>query len=286
MIEKVVWSVSTRPFEKSVNRLNNRYEDFLYLFAASYSINKQWFKKTELVTDDLGFDLLVNKLGLEFDSVHRTLNQIDSTFDNLFAYGKVLAHEIQTEPFMHVDYDVFWYKKPPDFILNAGVATQNTESLNKFVLGYATGLQLIEKKRIKMPEYWDSWYAVSHNCGFFAANDIPFVQLYAKESKRVAALIKHLKKDGVFIDLLYEQFALSLLARKMKKEVAVLFEEISDDFEEALDPAFNEFGYQHLLGHYKNQAQYIDPVKNYIINSHPLINTKIQETLWQLKQTK
>jgi hypothetical protein len=287
MIEKVVWSVSTRPFEKPANRLNNKYEDFLYLFTASYFMNKRWFKKTELVTDDLGYEIITDRLGLKFDNVHLTLNQINSTFDTLFAYGKVLAYEIQQEPFMHIDYDVFWHKAPPDFILNAGIATQNAETLNKFVLGYPAWLQYIEKKRIKMPDYWDVWHTISYNCGLFAANDIQFVQLYSKEAKRVAGLIKHLHRAEVVpIDLMYEQFTLSLLAEKMNKHVTVLFDTLSDDLHEATLPHLNLFGYQHILGHYKNDAYYLDPIKQYVKTNHPEIAKKIQETLVYLNNKK
>jgi hypothetical protein len=284
MIEKVVWSVSTRPFENNLNRQNNKYEDFLYLFAMSYVTNKQWFKKTELVTDCLGSELLVNSLGLEFNHVHKILENMDR-HENLFAYGKLIAYGTQDEPFMHVDYDVFWHKAPPAFILSAPFSTQSAEIKNRFMFGYAAGLNMIEENKIKMPDYWDAWHPVSYNCGFVGVNDLEFLDLYIQEAKKVAHLLKHLQKETVCIDLFYEQFTLSLLSKKYKKPITVLFkeEEISQDFLEIIKPSLNEFGYQHLIGEAKKEIQNMTPVKQFIEKFHPLLNQKIQKTLCDLK---
>ncbi len=288
MIEKCLWSVSTRPFENKLNRQSNKYEDFLYLFAMSYVKNKQWFKKTELVTDTLGCEFLVKRLGLEFNTVHVVLDNMDRSLDNLFAYGKIMSYELQQEPFMHVDYDVFWHKAPPEFILNSPFATQNAEIKNRFMVGYAIGLDLIEAHNLKMPDYWDSWYPISYNCGFIAVNDMEFLKHYIQEAKRVAHLLKYVKKDGVCIDLFYEQFTLSLLAKQANKKIDVLFpaEKITQDFKEIIKPPLNEFGYQHLLGDAKKEKENMNQVKLFIQNSHPLLNQKIQKTLCDLKETK
>jgi len=60
-----------------------------------------------LVTDTEGARLLVDKLGLRFTTVMTTLTALDDADPEWWVLGKLWAYRAQTEPFVHLDNDVF-----------------------------------------------------------------------------------------------------------------------------------------------------------------------------------
>src|SRR5689334_17471879 len=71
----------------------------------------KFYKEVELVTDDWGKELLVNKLGLPYTKVSLALNEIDGFDQGLWVLGKICAYRCQEEPFLHIDHDVFLWKE-------------------------------------------------------------------------------------------------------------------------------------------------------------------------------
>jgi len=278
MIKKCVWSFSTRPLDRpNINRVNSK-EDFLYLFAMSWAINKQWFEKTELVTDRLGYDLLTS-MGLDFNTVIICLDNIPHKYDNLFAYGKLMAYELQQEPFIHIDYDLFWHKRPPRRVLTSPICVQNIEDGETFRLGYSGGLKFIKKQKIKTPSYWDEKTKKSYNCGFFACNDLHFLKQYVQESKKVADLLLSIKERDICNDIFYEQLVLALFSKSKRKKIDFLFKEMSVDFDEAAFPDMNRWGYQHLVSVHKKSTHEMKKVKEFMKKNYPQICRNIKKTI-------
>jgi hypothetical protein len=285
MIEKVVWSVSTKQFNSTVKRTNNNYEDFLYLFALSFIKNKQWFKKSQLVTDDFGAKLLLDGLGLQFDNINLNINSIPETHKNLFSYGKMVAYELQDEPFMHVDYDLFWYKRPPDYILNSPCAVQQKEIGTLFSNKeeglesgfYSNGIDYVKNLVDRNEDnYWDPNINYSFNCGFMAVNDFEFFAKYMEYAKYMANIFS--KKDLVgrySYDIIWEQLTLALVSKRENKNIDTLFQE-SNNFHNVSYPSLNDYEFQHLLGDIKQNPKTILKLKEYVSEINPEMYEKIQ----------
>ena len=67
----------------------------------------------QLVTDDVGKDILVDKLGLPYSDVNVCLNEAHTVTKKCWIMGKLKAYSIQTEPFLHFDNDAFFTKPIP-----------------------------------------------------------------------------------------------------------------------------------------------------------------------------
>ena len=83
-----------------------------HLMAWSYSVLKlrEFYKDLELYTDFEGKNILIDLLQLPYSKVHTDYEYIDIN-PNLWAYPKILTYNRQEEPFIHIDGDIFIWKK-------------------------------------------------------------------------------------------------------------------------------------------------------------------------------
>jgi len=230
------------------------------------------------VTDDEGARLLVDGLGLRFDSVSTTLNHLRGHDPAWWATGKLYAYREQSQPFVHIDSDVFLWKPLPGRLLSAPLCAQNPEY-------FVTGSSNYQPERIEraigweaLPEEW-RWYrtrgAIQRgiSCGIVGGNMFPFIHHYADqaigllESERTrdglqqlarAASTSRLAMDN--LNVLLEQYFLSACLEYHQHVGAASFGGISmeflfSDMTDAFDPARSrESGYTHLIGHAKRGA--------------------------------
>jgi hypothetical protein len=78
-----------------------------------------------LVTDDAGARMLVDGLGLQFTRVSTELNALAKHDPDWWNLGKIHAYHLQMEPFVHIDSDVFLWKRLPPRLEHADVFAQN-----------------------------------------------------------------------------------------------------------------------------------------------------------------
>ncbi len=68
---------------------------------------RKFYENVELVTDEVGYRYLIEKLKLPYSSVRVELDCINTYPSSLWAIGKLYTYGIQNEPFIHVDGDVY-----------------------------------------------------------------------------------------------------------------------------------------------------------------------------------
>ncbi len=122
-----VWSHWSRPF---AHRPGAGWpSDFHYVLSCLLSLQcgRRHFDRTVLVTDSPGKCLLVDQAGLEFDEVRLDLDCLQGLNPAWWVMGKVQAIRIQTEPFIHIDNDAYFWAPLPERLMNADVAAQNPE---------------------------------------------------------------------------------------------------------------------------------------------------------------
>lgn len=102
---------------------------------------KQFYDEIELITDSEGADLLINKLHLPYTSYLTTLDKLNDENPAIWTLGKIAAYEMQQEPFIHVDGDIYIWKPFPKRIENAGIVAQNIEK------NYTFGINLLGEMR-------------------------------------------------------------------------------------------------------------------------------------------
>jgi hypothetical protein len=131
--------------------------------------------------------MLIDGIGLEFESVSTELDGLEFYDPTWWALGKLWTYRLQTEPFVHIDSDVFLWKRLPERLEKAPVVAQNPEHFTGGVSFYKPELIEYYLKRATdgwLPEEWQ-WYRLRGGiqngscCGIMGGNHIDFINHYA-----------------------------------------------------------------------------------------------------------
>ena len=157
---RAVWSFWSTPFAAHRRSAWGTERNHRLAWILSFECARRHYPSTALVTDDDGARLLVDGLGLEFDSVSLGLNELDRRDSTWWTAGKLVAISEQDEPFVHLDPDVFLWAPLPTALTDAPVFTQNPEPYAAGGTYYRpevmeTALESVEGAWL--PEEW-CWY--------------------------------------------------------------------------------------------------------------------------------
>jgi hypothetical protein len=277
MIKKAVYSFYSHPFRTRPGYAGfTTLEDFLNAWTLSVNLAQMHFDEVELVTDNYGKMLLVNRLNLPFTKV---LNELDIVVpehikDLYWTFGKLWTYYLQEEPFIHIDYDVFLWKKLPERILTAPMFGQNTESDIWKLEFYRQGNKTLCGYLRRRPNDWVVIYPyienhdIAINTGIIGGNDISFLEKYAlstvemvthQENREGFEIIKRIDKmSGGRLahscNVVTEQYLYSKLCFISGKwnDMTLLLDEkkinIEGDYHSSLNRACQKIGYTHLIG--------------------------------------
>lgn len=191
---------------------------------------KNFYPDLELVTDDDGCRLLIDTLGLPYASVDLSLNKFDAD-PNLWALAKVFSYGIQTEPFIHVDNDIFIWTKFPERIENAGLCCQNFENLTS---DYREGLSLVRDSHPSQTGLFhdlslihcDSAEYHSINAGILGGNDIDFINEYSHTVingyKEYRNNLSSVGERVGLLNIVLEQLCFGVFAQRRQKHIEYL----------------------------------------------------------------
>ena len=219
---RAVWSFWSKPFEDARGR---RWRDPLHHLLAwglSVRLARRHYPQCVLVTDSPGKAMLVDELRLPFTHVSTELDQLADADSAWWALGKLLAYSIQKEPFVHLDTDVFLWRRLPRRLIAAPVLAQHPEPYH--LAERYCGPRLVEdafaRVQLTLPREW-AW-ARSHwglqfretNCGILGATNVEFIGYYARQAldlvlnpRYAAAWATIEDKDG--LNQIIEQFTLA-----------------------------------------------------------------------------
>lgn len=115
--------------EPYINQKHNKWinEDSWNLsWLLSVSAITKLYGKPHLYTDSPGAKFLSDNLGLEFASINTSLDDLAGKDPRFFSLGRTYAISMQTEPFIHVDYDTYLFEKIPEELFQSGVLFHKT----------------------------------------------------------------------------------------------------------------------------------------------------------------
>ncbi|HET7233779.1 MAG TPA: DUF6734 family protein [Longimicrobium sp.] len=270
---RAVWSFWSRP--RNVKRGHAWLAERFHLFSWALSLQtaRRHYPSTALVTDSEGARMLVDGLGLEFASVSTSLDALEGSDPSMWALGKLYAYRQQTEPFVHVDSDVYLWSPLPERIRTAPVFTQNPEPLNEDTFFYRP--QLVENAMLSPPGGWVpaewSWFLRSgiklrgECCGIFGGCDLDFIRHYAEQA---ITLVEHPENRRRWLELPYreldmisvEQYLLAACLEHHARTpgsrfTGVRVEHLFESVYHAYTPGSAvEAGYTHLIAGVKGEA--------------------------------
>ncbi|MBW4362005.1 DUF6734 family protein [Flavobacterium taihuense] len=288
----VIQSFWSKPFFKENDDLNARFKGgwlnanfFFYSCLLSCLKFKQIYKEVALYTDDLGKELLIDKLGIPYSTVHLELNELQDYPPELWALGKVLTYSLQEKPFIHADTDVFIWDKLPVELLNADLFAQNLE-FNFPKYNEVLEILLNEFKSISkdlFPVYSRTKDVYAYNAGIIGGNNLDFFKEFKHKVFEIinANLDKLYLVDVGVLNMVYEQMLGFELANQKDLEIKFLKSEMNEAFTNVMK--FHvvpiKETYIHTVGYAKKSLEMCEQLKYRLRYEFPEDYDKLNKNL-------
>jgi len=264
------------------------YSNKYHLLGWILSVNQlvKYYDEVELVTDRFGYELLIEKLQLPYTNVHVVLDELNNYPKDLWALAKIKAYQMQTEPFLHIDGDVFVWERFSDELLNSNLVAQNIETTSDY---YRTMWADIRPHLTHLPasmELFDqSIHNKAYNMGIFGGNNIDFLHKYCKASfdfvDKNQANFANI--DQFNFNIFFEQVLFHEMAQFTNQRVHSYIKEDIGDNQYAnfgnFDDVPHKRTYLHLLGDFKRQLLVCKKLETYIIHFYPEFYKRLEVLL-------
>ena len=284
----VVWSFWPKPYKTQGGAAWASEKHHFLAWILTLETARRHYPRTCLYTDDAGARLLIDGLGLEFSEVSTALNALAESDPDWWVLGKIYTYGLQTEPFIHLDTDVFLWNPMPERLASAPVISQNPEYFGHDAFSYrpeAMEQALRATGAGWLPEEW-YWYRSAGRaqrgdcCGVFGGNCVEFIRYYADVSRRVMEHPANQtawsrladKRDHV---LLVEQYLLAACVEYQKSfptapYLGVEMRYFFNSMEKAFDrQAAAQLGFTHLLGGAKKNEDTLARLERRVQHDYP-----------------
>lgn len=259
---------------------------FLFSWALSCQKLIKHYGNVELHTDSLGKEILIDHLRLPFTSVNVSLDALDKYNNRIWTIGKLYTYALQTEPFLHVDSDVFIWRRFTKKLSSAELIAQSLENNHRF---YFETLKTIQHT-FKLPTWLEKAIDEKNeitvsNTGIVGGSNVEFFQMYAEEAIKIVKQNSknlHRVNSNVF-SILIEQLLFYILSKRNNISVEY-FSKIP--FEPNADYSFikahavpGKVKFIHPLGPYKKLSTVCEAVDFFLRDEFPESHHKILHLL-------
>jgi hypothetical protein len=284
---RAVWSFWQEPFASHRAAAWGLERTHLLAWALSVETARRHYPDTGLVTDDAGARLLLDGLGLEFDTVSLSLNRLRGTDTSWWSIGKLVAIAEQTEPFVHIDADVFLWAPLPSRLTTAPVFAQNPEPFERGGSYYRPEAfeAALAGGSAWLPEEW-AWHRQpevtprGECCGIVGGTHLDFLHHYARQGLRLVhdpANVARLRavRNRPPLTITVEQYLLAACLEHHGERpgspyrgvsIAYLFESWA---EAADDSRAAELGFTHLIADTKRDPAFARRLEQRVERDHP-----------------
>jgi len=212
-----------------------------------------------LFSDNKGARLLIDKLSLPYKMVEISQNHFYLSDKHLWALSKIHTYSLQTEPFIHVDGDVFLFQAFNEKILNAPLVVQNIEVATEYYTSAQT--QYMENftyfPDCVRKDFWSGKPIKAVNAGLLGGNNLEFIHKYAYEAKQYVKRNESVlhKVDSDRFNVFFEQHLFYAMAKQEGVKVETYLKQQFPDNQYTGLANFHEVPakrkYLHMLGHFK-----------------------------------
>ena len=247
---------------------------------------RQFYDDVTLVTDNHGYDILINQLHLPYTDTIVCLDELNKYNSDLWALAKIKAYSLMQEPFIHVDGDVFIFEPIHNELQDHDLIVQNEETTTEY---YRRAWNKIKPYINHLPAIMQGYDAnifnKAYNMGIFGGNDIDFIQAYCKTS--FAFVDENLPTVNTMQDanfnIFFEQVLLRSMVEEHHKKVATYIKEDIGDNQYKHFADFDEVPekrkYLHCLGFYKSTPIVNVKIQTFILNNYPRYYRYIERVL-------
>lgn len=279
MITRAVFSYFN-PEESFSNKAGfKNYSDFLYSMALATHLASRHFEEVQVMSSSWGVKVL-KAVGIPATKYTSELDYIKGISKWFWAYGKLVAYNKQTEPFVHIDNDVFLWKPLSQRILTAELCFQSKEPMDVQNYKWYDLLRPCWDQAKVRPQIIveNSVTDFAYNCGICGGHDLSFFKewikcsseyIFAPENQSI--FFEDFKNVVMHQNLFHEQyFAASLIkAHRMRDRVQVISNNATDLVRDTND------GYSHLWGGIKKHDRVSKLVKARLLKESPEIYNQV-----------
>lgn len=276
---RAVFSHWDKPFQKYGGGYKNP-RHFLISLSFSATLAKKWFGSVVMYCDRYSVPMM-ESLNI-FDEVIPCYEELAKVPEKHWAVAKMLVYSKQTEPFLHIDNDVFLLKPPPKRIFTGELVAQSIESNGEFGGRYLRQMEAMERTAI-YPKYWvRDWDNVhfeeaapfAYCAGILGGCNTELIRDYAITG------IEHIKKYGhqyPDINTTIEQVYFAMMAFKTHTPVTTIISNWNETDE------CKKVGYRHFWGGTKRLVNpltnkpYMEEVAEELAILHPSIMETINK---------
>ncbi len=277
------WSGNQSDFKNSYGWHAYKHNWLSWILSCNQLV--KYHKQVELYTDAFGYDILINQLQLPYTKVHVVLDELNHYNKNLWAVGKIKTFQLQTEPFIHVDGDIFVWESLTDKFSTSNLVTQNLEITTDY---YRSGWNIIHPQLTYMPKemipYHKQEVNLACNMGIIGGNNLDFFKAYCQKSLDFVDKnkIDWNKSEALNFNIFFEQVLFYGVALQNNEPIDYLFDEISKDNDYK---GFGDFDkvphktYLHLLGVYKRNPYVCKYLEVYTQKHYPEQYSKLMKLI-------
>ena len=287
---KYIHSMWSTPSIKN-NYNNNNDVEYLNKNFYSYFLSVLLIKKLghtiELFCDERTFEIYSL---IPYDKIHIIDFDSDGINSKFWIWGKIKAQMLMTEPYIHIDGDVFLFRDIIGDRIETGEYSAVVQQVeNKQVIGdnFATIYlhsrnPFIDLKSRKID--WDKYGLVAYNCGVVGFHDMKLKNEYVNCVKDI---LVEKSNDENFVEVTHKYTGMFLIA-----EQSLLYYILSENnikpfeifpYDEIVKRNFNwnsmaaKMGYCHMWSYTKYKESAIKKMKYKIINYFPEYNHIIEK---------
>lgn len=247
----------------------NNLKDLCACTALSVENTLKHFGNAELITNDFGYDLLINKAKIPFTSVNLELNKFDNLDQYFWGFTKIVAYSLQKEPFIHIDNDFIIWDKPSKEILSKDLFFQSEEPFDDDIYRYYKPLlELFYNAPFKSDKISNNPTKLAFNCGIMGANNLEVIKEWRELAENYISNkqnIDYFYKNPemlIHLNLLHEQYFIASLIKSNKLNVGVLVDNI-------FEASKNGKRFTHLWGTVKRKDFIINKVYRRLFGDFP-----------------
>lgn len=259
----------------------NSYYHMLGWILSSNQLHKH-HENLKLYTDKNGYEVLIHKLGLPYNSVTSNLNELDKYPHHLWVLSKIKVYALQDSPFLHVDSDVFIWEKFSEKLLGQNLIVQNIEQLTEYSHSIWHNL---EKKLLFIPPDLNTDLQLSCNMGIVGGMDYKFINSFAARSFDFITKNRKVWSDLEYTSfcLYFEQVLFYQYCHRKEKKISTFFPNVINDNEYTgfgdFEKIPDELTYLHLLGDYKRDLRTCEMMENYVLLEYPMYLERLIKTI-------
>ncbi len=282
------WSGNKKDFTNSYGWHSYKFNWISWALSCHQLV--KYHKDVELYTDKFGYEILIEQLKLPYTKVHVVLDELNNYQQDLWAIAKIKTFQLQTEPFIHVDGDVFVWESLTDKFEKSNLVTQNLEvTTDYYRQGWKKILPYLDFLPKEMNDFNQNKNNYAYNMGIIGGTNINFINEYTKKSIEFVNKNKNSWNQikSFNFNIFFEQVLFYELSKQQNQKVDVLIQDTPNDDGYV---GFGDFDkvpikkYLHLLGSYKINLIICSAMETYTMRNYPDTYSKIAKLINELNQ--